>query len=445
MDDGYTALQINNKDILIEDQVITKIAYDIPANGCQVIDGRGKMTLPGFINARSRCLASIVSKGITEDVNCDAYGNSPLYHRVNPMLNLALEELSDPELTALLSLAVYEAIESGTTTLIDQGTGRDTALLLKLCEEKGLRLAAAPSLMSRKKLPEGSKTGVIEDEPDNRSADDEALRCMRALLEAYPGGRVQAAVGLAESEVVSDHLLREAAALAREKNALLITPFYETIHEAETVRKRFQTEIAERLKNAGALNSRTVLGGAVYADDTVLNQVKGSGAHIAHCPQEAAQDGVFSRMVAPLSMHINTALGTGRCAVNLLEQLRICALVGKLEYKRRYKVRGMYVYFAATEAGAAMLGQPGLGRIEEGCVADLITLHVDRAHHMPFQLPLTDLLYAARTEDVCDVIVDGRILKLDNQMVGFDLPALLSQAEAALQHLWSCALEKGAY
>ena len=63
--DGYNAIKIVNTDIHVEDVIITKVDRDIhvPENeNLEIIDGAGKLAIPGLINSRSRSLASRVSK-----------------------------------------------------------------------------------------------------------------------------------------------------------------------------------------------------------------------------------------------------------------------------------------------------------------------------------------------------------------------------------------------
>lgn len=91
--DGYNAIKIlENIDLLVEDGTIRTMDRNIEAD-CETIDAEGKLAVPGFVNGRSRCLASKMTKAIAEDLKFDLYGNTPLYTRVNPFLNIALEIL----------------------------------------------------------------------------------------------------------------------------------------------------------------------------------------------------------------------------------------------------------------------------------------------------------------------------------------------------------------
>ena len=94
-----------------------------------------------------------MTKAIAEDLKFDLYGNTPLYTRVNPFLNIALEILDDEQLEGLLALALYEAIDSGTTTLFEHCSLRELPIFLAQCEKAGIRTVAAPMLMDRYTFP----------------------------------------------------------------------------------------------------------------------------------------------------------------------------------------------------------------------------------------------------------------------------------------------------
>lgn len=86
--DGYNAIKIlENIDLLVEDGTIRTMDRNIEAD-CETIDAEGKLAVPGFVNGRSRCLASKMTKAIAEDLKFDLYGNTPLYTRVRQSRNI---------------------------------------------------------------------------------------------------------------------------------------------------------------------------------------------------------------------------------------------------------------------------------------------------------------------------------------------------------------------
>jgi cytosine/adenosine deaminase-related metal-dependent hydrolase len=115
-----------------------------------------------------------------------------------------------------------------------------------------------------------------------------------------------------------------------------------------------------------------------------------------------------------LAQGISVALGAdgAPCNNNLdaLHELRLAALI----HKPRAGSGAMPAWTAlslATDGGARALGLEALvGSIEPGKRADLTVVDTSRAHVAPAADPASILVYAARSSDVRDVLVDGRIL-----------------------------------
>ncbi len=73
----------------------------------------------------------------------------------------------------------------------------------------------------------------------------------------------------------------------------------------------------------------------------------------------------------------------------------------------------------ATRNGAHALGMPGLGVIEVGMPADLITVRCDEFHLQPAtpETIVTNLVHAARGSDVSLVMVDGQVIVREGQLL----------------------------
>lgn len=118
--DGYNAVNfLQNADILIKDNYIVRIDKNIERD-CAVIDGTNLLAIPGLIDGASSCLTSKISHVLCEDIDFGRFGDTPIYARINPLINIALKNLDSCQLKSILELAIYEAAQSGTTTLIER-------------------------------------------------------------------------------------------------------------------------------------------------------------------------------------------------------------------------------------------------------------------------------------------------------------------------------------
>ena len=96
---------------------------------------------------------------------------------------------------------------------------------------------------------------------------------------------------------------------------------------------------------------------------------------------------------------------------------------------RSTQQRGATLVEMVTTAGAAVLGlDDRVGRLAEGLEADLICLSMDGAHATPSYEPLAHVAYAARSSDVRHVIVAGRVLVRDRELLTLDIDRIRSEA-----------------
>jgi 5-methylthioadenosine/S-adenosylhomocysteine deaminase len=83
----------------------------------------------------------------------------------------------------------------------------------------------------------------------------------------------------------------------------------------------------------------------------------------------------------------------------------------------------------ATRQGAQVLGlEDQVGRLAPGLKADLVVIDLDQPHLTPMYDPYSHLVYAATGADVQTVVLDGRVLVEDRQLLTLDLAETLGRA-----------------
>jgi 5-methylthioadenosine/S-adenosylhomocysteine deaminase len=89
----------------------------------------------------------------------------------------------------------------------------------------------------------------------------------------------------------------------------------------------------------------------------------------------------------------------------------------------------------ATRGSAAALGlQEQIGTLQVGKRADVIVVELNRPHLQPLHDVISQLVYAARGEDVRDVIVDGALVMRNRQLLTVDEEEVMARArECALR------------
>jgi len=83
---------------------------------------------------------------------------------------------------------------------------------------------------------------------------------------------------------------------------------------------------------------------------------------------------------------------------------------------------------AATTDGHASIGWPEAGRIDEGAIADLVTVRLDsvRLAGTTPETALESVVFAATAADVRDVIAGGRRIVSRGRHTEVDVPAELA-------------------
>ncbi|NLG02698.1 MAG: amidohydrolase family protein, partial [Clostridia bacterium] len=419
---------------------ICALEKELPEEGT-VIDGKGTITMPGFINSRSRAFVSRIARCFPEDYNCDFWKGSPNYLRINPFVNIALEILDDEEIKALLELALYEAIDGGTTTLVDQGINRDVALMLNLCHKKGVRCLSAPMLSNKSKLAEVGFWNDVDFDTDIDDAEAlEKLKWNKALIYKWRESEiVQAAYGLNSPEVCSSSFIRDVVTESKKDDAFLLISCNETKMEREEAFKKHSLYPVELLRKCDALTPRTILNGMSQTSKEDINILKSFLSKVAYCPQEAALDSSMPMFLPFRDHHINIALGTGRTSVSILEQLRAMAITSKLDSGKRQNIQSVDVLYAATEAGRRNYRNKKIGKIQTGFAADLIMIDAEKPNLTPGYLPVVDIVYHLRSSDIKNVIVQGKQIKDNGKVIGFNISKDISTAKKAIEKVWTQA------
>ena len=111
-------------------------------------------------------------------------------------------------------------------------------------------------------------------------------------------------------------------------------------------------------------------------------------------------------------------------------------------------LRASHVVDWATRGGAAAIGRSDLGSLEVGKKADIVLLKNDRSPvSFPILHPYGHVAFQAQRDQVHTVVIDGRVVKRDGELVDVDLAAARSKVEATIEHLRSTlgdeAWEKG--
>ena len=231
------------------------------------------------------------------------------------------------------------------------------------------------------------------------------------------GGRIRYAFTPRFALSCSDSLLREVGRIARERGAIIHTHCAENRDEVQLVIESTGVRNAVYLHQVGLLGPTTVLAHCIHIDEEEMALLADTGTHVAHCP---ATNLKLASGIAPvpemLERGINVGLGSdGAGANNNLDpfiDMRFAALI----HKPRLGPTAMpaaKVLEMATMGGARAMGQAHLiGSIEEGKLADIVLLDLNKPHAWPSAGvdPVSRIVYSAKSSDVVMTMVGGKVL-----------------------------------
>jgi cytosine/adenosine deaminase-related metal-dependent hydrolase len=95
--------------------------------------------------------------------------------------------------------------------------------------------------------------------------------------------------------------------------------------------------------------------------------------------------------------------------------------------------------FATIDGARACALDHKVGTITPGKQADLVLIRTDQVNVAPVVDPVATVVIAADTSNVDTVLVAGRIVKLNGQLIRVDLPTLLGRLNGSRDHLLSNA------
>ena len=133
---------------------------------------------------------------------------------------------------------------------------------------------------------------------------------------------------------------------------------------------------------------------------------------------------------------ILVSIGTdGPCSNNsldMLKELRFAALLGKgLSGDPTQLPAGDVLEMATLNGAKALQLGHEVGSLTPGKKADMIFIDLNQSHLMPGHDSISDLAYAANQRDVRSVMVDGRFLMKNNELVAIDEEKIIYEAQKA--------------
>ena len=419
--DGGTVVVMDSAGTVLEggavlvdgDRIAAVLAPDDPRpEGTRTIDATGHLVIPGLVNTHGHAAMSLL-RGLADDL--------PLLTWLNDYIFPAEAALVAPDFVYWGTLlSSIEMLKGGTTTFADMYYFRDD--MARATIDAGIRAVTGPHVI-------GFPT------PDYATP-EESLAEAAEFMERYRDHpTVVPAVAAHALYTTPLAAVETAARLANQYDAPFQIHAVEDPSEDDTAREQTGMGVIEALGSIGALRPGTVLAHSIYLSDEDMERVAASGAGIAHNPQSNMKLGIrrAAPIAAALAAGIPVGIGTDGPASNndldMFDEMDAAAKVQKFMLGDPAALPAETVFRMATMGGARVLNlQDEIGSLEAGKRADIVLLDTRRPGLTPLYRVYSLLVYAARGSDVTTVLVNGRIVVRDREILNVNEDEVMERA-----------------
>ncbi|MEE8158159.1 MAG: chlorohydrolase family protein [Dehalococcoidia bacterium] len=432
--------------VVVEGNRIVFVGFpDDPAcpSAERVIDARGKLVSPGLINLHG--IANLDLQVLRIDGN-----PTEGYNRPASVLDPGTPHiLSDADFRTSAEFCVAAMLKAGNTSFGQVTTG--FTMPWSQAEPEPHALAeAADAMGARAWLARFYQEGCDYTEPDGtretvwdrskaQAGLDSAIDFIR-YLRGRADGRLTGFLFPYRTEKCSDELLQETMRQSRRLgNVHVRSHFSQRLDEFQNHKAKSSRTMVEWLQDIEFLGPQVCLTHARYiAGHSATGDPPGNdldilartGTSVCFCPVVSARNGrtmeSFSRYVAA---GINMGLGTDTFPPDLVEEMRVGALINKVINGQQNAGTVRDFYNACTIGGAKALGRDDLGRLAPGCTADISIFNLPGISAGPVDDPMRTFVHFCDGWDCDMVLVDGKVVVEGGNVVGVDEEDLANRAQ----------------
>jgi 5-methylthioadenosine/S-adenosylhomocysteine deaminase len=383
----------------------------------KIIDGRGKIALPGLINCHTH-LSMTLFRGIAED--------QPLQTWLRETIWPLEAKLQPEDIYVGALLGCLEMVKTGTTTFADMYFHEDK--VAKAVEEAGLRAVLSQAVI----------------ETGNKDVDKRIFRDSVDFVKRFKtrtDERVIPRLGPHAVYSCSPELLKEVRQIAVELNVGIHIHLAESIELARQIKTEHDLSEVQILESLGFLDSDVLAAHCIHLSDQEMATLAKHGVKISYNPvanMKLAQGTprIHDLLEAGLTVGFGTDGPASNNNLDLLQTAKIGALLQKQHYHDPTVLPASTVLRMATIDGARALGlEESIGSLEVGKKADIILVNLEEPHLTPIHDPYANIVYSASGSDVDTVIINGEVVMENREVKTLDEAEILEKAEKTAQDL----------
>ncbi|MDJ0925389.1 MAG: amidohydrolase family protein [Acidimicrobiia bacterium] len=435
--------ELRNQSILIEDKAIAEIGPDLAAPpDARVIDGSGKVALPGFVNTHHH-LWQTYCRDLPRTVNA-----LDLFDWL--VVKYGIWQEIDPEL-------VYHASLVGLGMLLKTGCTLSSDNHVAFPRDKGgeiidAGIRAAQDLGIRFHPARGAVSQPGPFVPDVLvQSDDEVLADYERLVNAYhdpsPFSMVRIALGPTYLPTTTKNLMEETVRYARENGLYCHSHLAEggELEEAWTL-EHYGMRPFDVMESLGWMGPDIWFAHCIYLNDDEIRRMGEYGTGLAHCPVCNSR---LSRRVAPIlqMMDAGVKVGFGVDGAegygDIIAELQTANVLHRFMQGRIPLARKMLRI--ASKGGAEVLGWDSLGSIEPGKAADIALIDTNQLDYGGITHdPVSSIVLFGANHIVDTTICNGEVVVENGRLTRVDETEIVARAnELSRQYLARASARTG--
>lgn len=384
---------ISNGEVVIDGNVIIYVGKHSKLIADNIIDLKGKILMPGFINTHCHNAMSLF-RGIGEGANFGDWW----YNYIRPIEI----KITGEDVYTGTKLSIYEMIKAGITTTVDLYMFPE--YVAKAINECGIRgyISVGPEFNKHKTYKQIEK---------------EAQEICKI------GGNLVKPIAFAHAPYSIDEVeFGELIKYAEKNNIVLSTHVSETLNEVGECHKKTGLTPIGLLESYGFFDHKCLLSHCVQLDKEDISILKNYLNNVS-INSNPSSNLYLGSGIAPITAFskakINVCLGTDSPASNnSLDMFKEMFLVKNLQsgyLNEPNAISSIETLRMATINGAKALGCSNLGAISESYLADIIVLDNNACNLQPQNNIISNVVNAGNISNVYLTMVNGKILYLDGK------------------------------
>lgn len=406
--------------VALDDKAIIDQAY----KGKEILDGQGKLFMPGLIDAHTHMSQQLLRGKIMDQLPM-------IWKRIMVPFE---SNLSADDIRVSAELVQLEMIKSGTTSFSDAG-GMHMQEAAKVTIASGLRGTITPSTMDNDSSVPLNMLSTIE----------EALQRNENLYDEYHGvadGRLNVWFSLRTLISCSEELILKTFEMANDYKTNVHVHMNEYVNEINYSLENYQKRPIEYLDSLGVLGPNLISAHSILLSENEIDLIEKNDIKVVHCPISNLGKGM-PKTPRLLQSGVKVALGTdgtahaGLSLFNEMKVFRSAMHIGHgVPIHDPLIMPAKTLLKMATKGGAeVLLNEENIGEVSVGKKADLISIDLNQPHIYPSHDLVNTLVETVNHTDVKDMIVDGKIIMKNRDVLTLDEEKIMYEGKKRLKEV----------